>query len=266
MSDPIRIAVVSDIHANARAFEAALAALRRKGFDHLVILGDLLTYGVEPFEVLEIAAREASGGALFIKGNHDQLYFDLACGREDYLVRLPDWLRETVRWTEARIGQAGLDARFEWRNEWVLGPLFFAHANPFAYADWTYLNQDADFLRAGAALRERGARLGAFGHTHRPKVVLLPDSPASHSVIDLAADGAQACAIPRDVVAIFDVGSAGQPRNREKRASAGLVTLAGKDINCEVLHLEYDVAAHRRAVGGSSMSQATKDKLLGYFS
>jgi predicted phosphodiesterase len=264
MSEQVRIAIMSDIHANARAFEAALSGLRDRGFDHLVILGDLLTYGAEPLEVLEIAAREAAAGAIFIKGNHDQLYFDLATGKEDYLARLPDWLQETARWTVAQIGDAAIETRFPWRNDWILGPLFLAHANPFAYGDWSYLNQNADFLRAGTALRERGVRLGIFGHTHRPKVVLLPEASESPRVIDLA-DDETACGIPQAGVAIFDVGSTGQPRNRQKRATAGLVTVAKDQISCVALHLDYDVAAHRRTVMSTGMSQSTVEKLLGYF-
>ena len=265
MTQEVRIAVVSDIHANARAFEAALTALRGVGFDQLVVLGDLLTYGVEPEEVLEMAAREAAAGAVFIKGNHDQLYFDLAQGRQDYFLGLPAWLQETVCWTQARIGSSGIDARFPWQNEWIDGPVLFAHANPFAYADWTYLNGDAEFQRAGTVLRERGAKLGVFGHTHRPKVVLLPESPAAPAVIQPLLDGPATVELPTSGVAIFDIGSVGQPRNAQKFSSAGIVTLTGDRIRCACLRLDYDVQAHQQALSGSSMSEGTVQKLLGFF-
>lgn len=265
MTKEVRIAVVSDIHSNARAFEAALTALRSSGFDQLVVLGDLLTYGVEPEEVLEIAVREAAAGAVFIKGNHDQIYFDLARGRQDYLRSLPEWLRETVCWTQARIGSTGIDARIFWRDEWVQGPVLFAHANPFAFADWTYLNDDADFLRAGIVLRERGAKLGVFGHTHRPKVVLVQESPAALTVIERVLGSSTTVELPKLGVAIFDIGSVGQPRNSQKLSSAGIVTLAGDRISCEWLSLDYDVRAHRQALSGSSMSEGTVQKLLGFF-
>ena len=50
----MRIAVLTDIHASSDPLQLALTAARREGFDRMLILGDLLTYGVQPLETLEL--------------------------------------------------------------------------------------------------------------------------------------------------------------------------------------------------------------------
>ncbi|MDP3278775.1 MAG: metallophosphoesterase, partial [Deltaproteobacteria bacterium] len=64
--------VLSDLHANGRALRAALAHARDHGFDRMVILGDLLTYGIDQDEVLDIVQDLAENcQAKVVLGNHD---------------------------------------------------------------------------------------------------------------------------------------------------------------------------------------------------
>ncbi|MGH8542179.1 MAG: metallophosphoesterase family protein [Gammaproteobacteria bacterium] len=265
-----RVAVISDVHGNARAYAAALALARRRGFDRLVILGDLLTYGCDPAPVLELT-REAieRDGALLIKGNHDQIYADLARGELSYYSMLPDWLRETVDWTAEAIVGADLEAMFVWLDRWEWDDALFAHANPFAYGDWTYLNGAAAFARASRALVDARRSFGVFGHTHRPKIVEVDESGESRVVSSLG-EGALAIVHRRDrngcLATLVDPGSIGQPRSREKASTMLFLTRGTAELEIELLPVSYDVAAHKRAILGTALSETTKAKLLGFFS
>ena len=76
--DDKRIIVFSDIHANINAYKAALKQARQIGFDHLINLGDLLTYGCDTTEIIDTTNNAVEiDKMILIKGNHDQLYFDL---------------------------------------------------------------------------------------------------------------------------------------------------------------------------------------------
>ena len=50
----MRIAALTDIHAVSSTLEQALSAARREGFDVLLLMGDLLTYGVAPLETVAL--------------------------------------------------------------------------------------------------------------------------------------------------------------------------------------------------------------------
>jgi len=63
-----KIAVISDIHANADALTAVLEELKNKRVDITIFLGDILTYGCQPIEVLSILKEyESEHPAIFIK-------------------------------------------------------------------------------------------------------------------------------------------------------------------------------------------------------
>ena len=74
----IKIAVISDIHSNADSLGIVLKKLKNEKIDITIILGDILTYGCQPLEVLSMLDKYRSENeVIFIKGNHDQFYFDL---------------------------------------------------------------------------------------------------------------------------------------------------------------------------------------------
>lgn len=240
----MRIAVISDIHAAHQPFAAALEAARRAGFDQLILLGDLFTYGVDPVECGDLA-REAieQDGAMLVGGNHDQLYIDMKDNQLDYFNRLPDWIRESVEWTWAKLGREW-PATLKCIDEWSHGPLLLAHANPFGYGDWTYLSNETLLKKAALQCTERGYRYGVFGHLHR-------------------------CSSYRDDHAeIHIVGSTGQPRSREDPApSWAMIDLSDDAFSITRHYIDFDSEAHVAAIRNvGELSDKTKNMLCGYYS
>ena len=64
----MKIAVLSDIHANLEALTAVLAEADRRGADAIYHLGDVVGYGPEPKACLDLVRARCAGGVL---GNHD---------------------------------------------------------------------------------------------------------------------------------------------------------------------------------------------------
>lgn len=239
----MRIAVISDVHAAYEPFATGLADARSAGFDQLVLLGDLFTYGLEPRECAELASDAiAKDGAVLVGGNHDQLYVDLEKGNRDYFDELPDWIRESVEWT-----WNALDNRWPsslpWIAEWSTAELLMAHANPFGYGDWTYLSDEKSLERAAEVCAMRGYRYGIFGHLHR---YMLHSTPNCE---------------------IHVVGSIGQPRSRHDRAPHwAMVEVAKSEVSIVRHDVRFDAAAHCAAVRQHpDFTEGTKAKLCGYF-
>ena len=67
----MRIAFISDIHANREALDACVAHARRHGVDRWVFLGDLVGYGADPSYVVDKVRELAGDSGVVIKGNHD---------------------------------------------------------------------------------------------------------------------------------------------------------------------------------------------------
>jgi predicted phosphodiesterase len=239
----VRIAVISDVHAAHAPFAAALSAAKNVGFDQLVLLGDMFTYGINPVECAELAFEViAKDGAILIAGNHDQLYMDLERDKQDYYNRLPDWIRESVEWTWVTLGYQwpyGMPYVEEWRTE----DLIMAHANPFGFGDWTYLSDESSLERAADICTELGFRYGVFGHLHR-----------SVSHITSSAE-------------IHVIGSIGQPRARDDQMPHwAMLELTNNSLSVVRHNVAFDAAAHCAEIRQHpNFSENTKNKLCGFF-
>lgn len=255
----MRFIVLGDIHSNALALEAALSSAREIGFDQLVLLGDLFTYGVEPRAVFELV-REAQqrDGALLMIGNHDELYLSPDERTREYCEKLPAWIRESVDWTERALENVDL-AALEWRESYIRSGVYVSHANPFVFPDWRYLNTEAEHREAAVALEERGQQIGVFGHTHRQKVVAIVEDELCMSV-------SHSCVIPTgDTLTLVNAGSVGQPRNTEKRSFLLRLDVSGDEVEIEFVPLHYDVEKNKALIRDSRFSDMTTNKLLGFF-
>lgn len=238
----MRIAVISDIHGAAQPFAKALDDARGEGFDHLVLLGDLLTYGIEPEACLDLARNAmAKDSAILVGGNHDQLYVDLALGNAAYFDAMPDWIRESVEWTMHRITQWPAD--IGWHESWTAEQALFAHANPFGYGDWTYLSDENRLQQASTALSSQGFRWGIFGHLHRPAQYI------------------------GEAASAYVVGSIGQPRSNEHPTPQwSMVEIDNGELSITARSVDFNPEEHRQAIQQTTaMTQVTRDTLCRYF-
>lgn len=237
----MRIAALTDIHAVSDPLQLALTAARREGFDRMLILGDLLTYGVQPLETLELVQGAAArDGAILIRGNHDLLYQGEAAAQA-YRADLPDWLRESVDWTDAHI-PSGCMTAFDWRESWSQGPLFAAHANPFDFGDWRYIRSAQDAEEAAAVVAARGFLYGLFGHVHR------------HRRYDCAA------------ATIFTLASLGQPRDdRDRTPKWAMIEIRGELVTIETRDIDFDPEDQMHAIRATTLSAATQERLCRFF-
>jgi len=158
----MRYAIVSDIHANLAAFEAVLADIGDR-VDRIWCLGDLVGYGPDPNECVELAQQR---DIICVVGNHDK-----AClGGLDLVEFNPD-ARRACRWTGEQLtpeNRAFLDGLSE---KLTIGDATLVHGSPRAPI-WEYITQPE-------AARENfdafDTRICLVGHTHVPLAFYLPN-------------------------------------------------------------------------------------------
>lgn len=222
-------AVVSDIHGNLEAFTAVLTEIERRGIQHIVCLGDMVGYGPNPMECLDLVMARCRASLL---GNHDfaVLYepFNFNTGAEQacYWTRKCfendlDPIRRANRWKFL----GGLPVRIR-TNEFV-----GVHASPRRPVN-EYIFPDDIYTNPGkfVSIFERFDRLCFVGHTHVPGVFLEGPDFYSPDELDYRFE-------LTDEKAIVNVGSVGQPRDRDPRTSFVIVN----DTNIEFVRLMYDV-------------------------
>jgi predicted phosphodiesterase len=206
----MRIAVLSDIHANLSALEAVAADLPH--VDEVWVLGDTVGYGPQPNEV--IATLQAMG-ARSVMGNHD----GAAIGTVDPAHFNPD-ARAAIEWTASIIddnARAYIAALPEVRSE---GELTAVHGSP-RDPIWEYITGPAI---AAANLDAFETRLCLFGHTHLPVAFRAVDGEID-GVIGLPDTEAQL----GPERALLNPGSVGQPRDGLRDAAYAVLELDGSD-------------------------------------
>ena len=75
----MRYLILSDMHANWDAFETVLRRARRKRYEAVLVLGDLVGYGGAPNQVVE-AVRRMGPRLYTVRGNHDKVVAGIDSG------------------------------------------------------------------------------------------------------------------------------------------------------------------------------------------
>lgn len=197
----MRVAVVSDIHANLAALQAVLADAG--SVDALWCVGDVVGYGAEPNECVTIL-REA--GAACVAGNHDLA----ALGRENLDIFNAD-AAAAARWTAAELTPESREWLAQLPDRWTQGPVTLAHGSPYDTV-WEYVTSARVATRTFDYF---DTAICFIGHTHLPSsFVKQPDGQVR---TEYRAAG--------DVVRVGETrllansGSVGQPRDEDPRAS-----------------------------------------------
>jgi diadenosine tetraphosphatase ApaH/serine/threonine PP2A family protein phosphatase len=213
----MRIALITDVHANMEALDAVLAALRREGVDRIVCLGDSVGYGPDPAAVTATMRQLEQGGAVVLRGNHDEA---VAVARPD----MNEMARDAMQWTKKQLTD---DAK-AWLTGLPLthreGDALFVHASAHEPAVWHYVNSAAN---AAACIQATDARFTFCGHTHRPAHYHLSPSglarhftPVTNEVLPLS--------LSRRSVTV--IGAAGQPRDGRQAACYSVLDTAQRTI------------------------------------
>jgi predicted phosphodiesterase len=240
----LRIAIISDIHANWHALEAVLADLDREQPDEVWCLGDLVGYGPQPNRcTVETQARSA----VCIAGNHDLA----AIGKLD----LADFSHDaaiTARWTVdqledgARTYLESLDTHGEREG------LQFFHASPRDPV-WEYVLSEP---AARAALEMTTAPVILVGHSHIPIALRLQDGTIAGGL----AKGGSELELG-DARWLLNPGSVGQPRDGDPRAAYLLLdTGAG---HAHFRRIPYDVEATQREIRDNGLPEELAARLAG---
>jgi predicted phosphodiesterase len=211
----MRLAILSDIHANLPALEAVLGDIDGAGVAELWCLGDVVGYGAQPDECTELVADRC---ALSLVGNHD-----LAVLGELDISSFSPAAAAAVRWTRETAREGTLDFLRKLEPADENRDVALYHASPrdpvWEYVLWP--DQAAECIAVQAA------RVSLIGHSHVALFFVMGEDrrPASARTAEPeeAARGAQAGSGTRLDLSegrwLVNPGSVGQPRDGDPRAA-----------------------------------------------
>ncbi len=225
----MKIGIFSDTHANLEALRSVLDAFKEEGVDKLVCLGDTVGYGANPNECCDLVRQHA---AFTILGNHDAA----VAGRMDYsyyydAARQALDLHATLLTAENMTWLQGLP--YEVRE----GHVSFCHGSPVNIEEFEYIFAPEQAARCLPEW-ERLADVTFIGHSHLCKSFAL-DRDDVHEVVS------QKFELRAGHKYIISVGSVGQPRDYDNRASYTVYDTEARLFEFKRISYDIDTAAQK---------------------
>jgi predicted phosphodiesterase len=240
----MRIAILSDIHANKDAFQQVLIDISKSSIDAVFCLGDNIGYGPEPEETLHILRSE---GIPSVVGNHE-----MACINCSMLKWFNPDASESLKKTIQMLSSDSLKFIAGLKESMVSYGCRFVHGFP-PDSPTVYLFQVSQkkIFRYMSQMEER---ICFIGHTHDLKII---EFDGKRCVSDLLKMGLTQ--LKEQNRYIINVGSVGQPRDGDNRAKY-LIWDSEKDV-IEVRFVRYDIEMVIKKIMAAGLPVAHANKL-----
>lgn len=222
----MKLALISDIHGNLTALEAVMKSIQTEGVDQIVCLGDIVGYGPKPNECVELIQHHMIPTVL---GNHDEA----SIGEGD-ISNFNHWATLAIHWVSSILSKNSVDFIKSLQFTYEFEDHFLTHASPDKPHTWRYLTSSSDVQDSFAAFRQK---ICFVGHTHIP--CRKNERNGGRSIIN--------------------VGSVGQPRDRNPKACWGLYV--SEEERFEWLRVEYDISETAYQIRDAGLPVFLADRL-----
>lgn len=236
----MRIAILSDLHANLEATQAVLADASERGCTDYICLGDVVGYNANPRECVEIVQKM---DCPTVKGNHDeQASLDESSRDFNALAEM------AINWTREQLTDAD--------KKWLRGLPFTSpvrdfmvvHATLDSPEQWGYVFNTLD---AAASFPYQPTTVCFFGHTHVAGAFVHDDAVKRVKVDELTIEPGKKYFI--------NAGSVGQPRDGDWRA-AYCIYHVDKNV-VEQRRVKYDLATAQDKIIKAGLPRLLAERL-----
>ena len=153
----MRLALISDIHANLEALEATVESLRKSGVEQFICLGDIVGYGPNPNECVDLIR---SLECPTVMGNHDYV----AVGKGD-ISYFNVSAKSAILWTREQLSKENLEFLSSLPFTHKQDNLIAVHSTPVNPEQWNYILTMDAALNSMSQFEEQ---ICFIGHSHAP--------------------------------------------------------------------------------------------------
>ena len=237
----MKYAILGDIHSNLEALQAVLAQARQLNCTHYASLGDIVGYGPNPKECLDLVRGL---NCPVVMGNHDEY-----CGTTLDLTGFNPMAADAIKWTRMQLSETDRDWLHSLKYTRVIESFTIVHATLDLPEKWAYV---FDKLAAAASFSYQRTAVCFNGHTHVP--VAFVRGPT----------GIQGGLYSKIKVEIgkkyfVNAGSIGQPRDRNPKAA--LVTYDLVNNLIELYRIDYDYTITQDKIHKAGLPASVADRL-----
>ncbi len=238
----MKIALISDIHGNLEALTAVLIAAEQASADVIYCLGDVVGYGTDPSACLKLIDKTCR---VKLIGNHE--YTALGrCSTEKYT----ELARISSDWTRNILTDEDLEMIRQFDLDYSSDNTRFVHASPYEPEKWKYILKPDQAKKAFDCFDEA---MCFVGHTHLPMIFTeVPnDNPKKKIGHDFEPH--------EESRYIVNVGSVGQPRDNDPRASFVIYDNVEQEV--QFCRAEYDITTTQTKISQTELPSLLAERL-----
>ncbi|MBT9494026.1 MAG: metallophosphoesterase family protein [Paucibacter sp.] len=243
----MKIALITDLHANAQAFSAVLEHAQSQGVTDYALLGDFVGYGGDPGWVVDKVRELVARGAVAVLGNHD------AAVVKGEAPTMREEARAAIEWTHARLNAEQLAFLDQLPLSVTVEDRLFVHANAFDPSGWAYVQGRLEAMRS---LHATTCRFTFCGHMHEPMLYHLSGTGKAGEFTPTP--GIAIPLLPNRQWLVIP-GSCGQPRDGNPAACYAVFDSLKGELSFQ--RVPYDVEAAAASVRASDLPQALAERL-----
>ena len=218
----MKYAVIGDIHSNLEALNAVLEDAKQQNVDEYVSVGDIVGYNANPRDCLQ---KLRDMGCLMVKGNHDHY-----CSTDTVLNGFNPLAANVIKWTREQISDEEKQFLSELPYKRRVANFTLVHSTLDMPEKWGYV---FDRYEADANFTYQRTAVCFYGHTHVPLAFERDESG------DVSQGRYSKIKIEVGRKYFVNIGSVGQPRDCDPRASYGIYDLDKREV--ELRRIEYDL-------------------------
>ena len=243
----MRIGILGDIHGNMEALTAVVRSMRADGVDHWVQVGDIVGYGPEPSECIDLV-RDL--GCTVCVGNHDAAV--LGTLDTDYFN---NYAKLAIDWTKERVRSQDLD--------YLKSLPLLVKRKEYTVVHGT-LNEPEQFgyvispVEAKESLRLQETFMGFVGHSHVPAIYIERQGMNPHE-LEVHYHSAVEIDVKSCSKVLMNVGSVGQPRDEDPRAAYAVYDT--ETHRASIRRIEYDIAGVQRKIRTAGLPEVLAHRL-----
>lgn len=238
----MKYAIFSDIHSNLEAFQAALDSMEREGAEKRIFLGDIVGYGANPNECIEIV-REKSDLAL--AGNHDYGLIG-----KTGLDRFNRYAKEALLWTKEVVSEDNIGYLRSLPIREEFDSMTLVHSSPKEPERWRYIMNSAEAAEQFTAFN---TQICFVGHSHRPIIIEM------NQVGEIGGGLESEIQIRDGHCYIINAGSIGQPRDGNPEAAYCLYD--SEQGLAKIIRVPYNIEGQQAKMRKVGLSEYLIDRI-----
>jgi len=242
----LRYAIISDIHSNLEALQAVLKTIEQEKIDKIVCLGDIVGYGPNPNECLDLVKRSCE---IILTGNHD-----FACIENSELFYFNQYAKQAIEWTLTELSREKLNYLSNLKLDAKIENYYLVHSSPYDPRSWDYILSLDEAIFNFSKFNEN---ICFIGHSHHPIIYI---EYLENNILKYNLKVVNKLQLDENERYIINVGSVGQPRDGNPNAAFAIIDSSNQVY--ELKRVNYDINKTYQKMISVDLPQFLADRLL----